>query len=262
MLCTAILGSDFTILFGIAGVQCSICCKVVAILLHWFGLSTHFWTFLILFDLNRSASTVFELQRLSSRNYLIYNIFAWGITFLIVMTCVALDEASESMVKYGENGICWIGSHIAHLAAYLAPVAFLMLVSVILVVRFAIVLKRRLTDTKSSLECIHKSRLKMYHELMYKIVLLFGISEVVGFVQVGEGNEIRKLVSLIFRFLYNVIRSMRGLFVFLSLVVFCRRARNGLINIFKRPMKQPTDMTTSVTQRHVDLKDFKDLAVD
>ena len=69
--------------------------------------------------------------------------------------------------------------------------------------------------------------------------MLFGISEVIGFIQVGEESEMHKIVSVTFRLLYNVIRSMRGLFIFLALVVFCRRARNGLISMLKWPIDEP-----------------------
>ena len=95
-------------------------------------------------------------------------------------------------------------------------------------------LKKRLRENESSLECIQSIRLEMYHTMMYKVVMLFGIMEVTGFIQLGDGSQALKIVSLLFRLLYNVIRSMRGAFMFLVLVVFCRRARNGVFHMFCR----------------------------
>ena len=233
MLCSSIFGSDVTILFGILGKQYILCCKVVAIMLHWFGLSMHFWTLLILSDLNRSVNSAFQIQTYSSTRFALYNILAWGVAFAIILVCITLDEVYHNMIAYGVNGLCWISSYNAHLIAYLVPTVVTTLVNVVLVVRLAVFLKKRLSEDVSSLELVHKKRVEMYHKLMYKVVLLFGILEVVGFIQLGEEDEIRKVVSLLFRVLYNVIRSMRGFFVFLVLVVFCPRARNGVVKFFE-----------------------------
>ena len=77
----------------------------------------------------------------------------------------------------------------------------------------------------------------MYYTLMGKVVLLFGALEVIGFIQLGDESETHKIVSACFRFLYNVIRSMRGVFLFLVLVVLCKRARKGVINMITKTVR-------------------------
>merc|ERR1719494_1356234 len=65
-------------------------------------------------------------------------------------------------------------------------------------------------------------------KLMVKVVIIFGLLEVVGVIQVGNSNEVRRAVSTVVRFIYTVIRSMRGTLLFIVLVILNTRAKNVL----------------------------------
>ena len=230
--CLTVLATDVIILILAVQKVCQLCCKVFAICLHWFSLASQLWTLLIISDLIKTVGRRFVRRRATPLQSVIYNAIVWSVTTAIVLVCVLLDHYHPNKVAYGLNGICWLGSQEAKVFAYLLPTVVVEVANFLLLF---VLLKNRLALTgDGEIDEARRSLIKNYGRLMLKIVILFGILEVVGLLQFGDENEQRRMASAIFRLLHSVFRSLRGTFIFIVLVVMSQQASPVLLRIFKR----------------------------
>ena len=219
-----ILLSDIIVLVGAVGKICAVCCKVIAICLHWLMLSSQLWTLFIVLDLAMMFKKIMTRRIWSNCQFVMINFAVWGVATIIVSICVCLDHFYPQLIQYGSNGVCWIGAKTAHIVTYLLPTLLAMLTSLVLIVLIIIEAKTRV-DPQGS----HPNNYEVYASLMLKIVLMFGCFEFVGLLQPGEQDESRKLASAIIRLIGSSLRSFRGVFVFCVFVLKNRRARQVLL---------------------------------
>ena len=221
----AVLLSDVTVLVGATGKICEICCKIVAVCLHYFSLASQLWTLVIVFDLMLMVRYMSH-QRRSNGSFCLCNLAVWGSTTVIVGICVYLDQSSEGLVKYGFNKICWIGSIKASIFSYLVP-TFLALFFHLILLLIIYMESKKITSVMSR-SMAYRQQGVSFASLMLKIAFLFGLSEMLGLIQLRESSEVNKLVSAVFRLLYTAIRSSRGIFVFAVLIVNNKEAKRLL----------------------------------
>ena len=218
----AVLFSDVTVLVGAAGKTSELCCKVVAVCLHYFSLSSQLWTLVIVFDLSLMVRCMARRNH-TYASFWACNLCVWGSTTIVVGICVYLDQSGNNVIEYGSNNVCWIGSLYASIFSYLVPT--LLAMSFNLVLLLIIYVESRKMTCVISENRAHAQKSISFASLMLKVVVLFGSAELLGLIQLRETNEVNKVVSSVFRLLYSTIRSSRGLFVFGVLVVKNREAR-------------------------------------
>ena len=229
MLCCAVLGCDMTILIGMVGKHNKLWCKFFAAALHYFSLSMQFWTLLISMDMAKTIFSGLKRRRRNKRHFCITNVSVWLITSIIVLSCVILDALHEDMIMYGHNAVCWIGTQKARIYTYLLPSFIVFSVNLLLLVMLMVNLRANLTTMENFSFARHRvKQMITLSKLMVKVVIIFGLLEVVGVIQVGNSNEVRRAVSTVVRFIYTVIRSMRGTLLFIVLVILNTRAKNVL----------------------------------
>ncbi len=113
-------------------------CKAVAILIHFFILSSFFWTSVMAWDIYKTfgRKTIFSRVR-SRRHFVRYLTCAFGAALLVVLVAL-LVEYSELIpgmdIGYGEY-MCWIGNEWASALFLALPLSLVLASNVVLYVR-------------------------------------------------------------------------------------------------------------------------------
>ncbi|KAG0434952.1 hypothetical protein HPB47_018767, partial [Ixodes persulcatus] len=108
-------------------------CTASAMLVHYGFLSTFFWTSVLSFDIWRGITAV-NLSSTRKRTLALYCVVAWGAPMIIVTVAAMVNWlAPTSLVSplYGVSS-CWIGSIWAQITYFLAPMAVLLVIGIVL----------------------------------------------------------------------------------------------------------------------------------
>ena len=144
--------------------------------------------------------------------YLRYSIIAWGVPLIVTSVCLSIDLISnESLIRYGDQDYCWISPFHARLAVYIIPFLLVSFGSFLLVTLQTKQEKRKMHRMLSKDDQIN------FHKMAIKLFLLFGTAEVIGLVQIANAErkgQSELIFNVIFGFLYNFLRSSRGIFMF------------------------------------------------
>ena len=220
-LVTALLGCDLIILvLPFVRYIDDTSCNIAALLLHFLSLSISTWSIVIAFDFWSTFSHTFPVER-SESMFMIYNILGWGAPATFVFVCFLVDvllKEKPQLIGYGEIGSCWIGSVYARLVLYIGP--FLLMTLISFVVIFVVVqnIKKRSRSTKIVIGHIKHIN---FAKMTMKLCLILGVSELVGLIQIPEhsiSSQSFEAVNAGLGLLYNIMRSLRGTFIFLTFV--------------------------------------------
>ncbi|XP_013416471.2 uncharacterized protein LOC106178022 [Lingula anatina] len=238
-------------------------CVPIALLLHWSTLTSFFWMNVIAIDMWRR----FHGQSLTSINgrshngfrAAIYGIYALGMPTLIVVSSVVFDFADlglDSTFRPGFGlGPCWFTQKYPLILFFVAPLAVIIVVNVILYVLCSISIYSAIKDSSKKLN----KNSSGHNFCMYvKLLALTGSTWALGLIAGGTQNEIAE-------YFFAVLAASDGFFVFLSTVctrlvirdlkkVYCRRLsqreRRRGENCESR-MSQSTDgVTLSTNHNH------------
>ena len=189
-------------------------CKIVALLLHFFSLALCTWPCIVAYEvwlILRSRNVNHQSNYLHFR----YSMVAWGIPFIITAVCLTIDLVNNgSLIRYGNQDYCWIFPFHARLAVYIVPLTLMTCGNSVLIL-IIVIITRREKRTKHSL-LARNDRLK-FHKMITKLFLLFGTAELIGLVQIPNATQKNQvIVNVIFGLLHNLLRSSRGIFLFLT----------------------------------------------
>ena len=114
-------------------------CKLTAILLHFFLLSSFTWAFRIAFrvfkglvDLKRILAPPAVVPGLANKKW-IPTVVSWGIPLFAVVVCATIDANQPGLIGYGvDEQVCWIGSAPARLAIFAWPTLTVLMMNVIM----------------------------------------------------------------------------------------------------------------------------------
>ncbi|XP_069675012.1 G-protein coupled receptor Mth2-like [Periplaneta americana] len=197
-------------------------CVYQALFTYYWTLSSFFWLNVVSFNIWRKA--VFRRFPVSDKPLLIiYNCFAWGVPliFLIVATVMhhlpSEEEKSESS--------CWFDAPVNVLAYVAIPVILIICLNTV----YFIWTGCRLCGGTDQSQSSDEIRSLKYKCLLYlKLFLLMGMTWVVRiiFAVISSTNKVYWVVM-------NLAVMLQGLFIFIILVLFRKRALRGLLKQFK-----------------------------
>ena len=218
-LCFQLLISDMVILINIVPTRTSAFCTTFAVLLHFSNLSIQCWTLCIAFEIwstfrNSSIKRKFK----SSRRFYSYLTFASVLPMLFVFVCIVLNQVKNDAMIYGYIGICWVVNNTARLLAYIIP-TILSICATVTMLSYSIY--KIYKQSKKSERLLKRSGGENISllKMTFKLIILFGIIEIFGFFQVGNQKEKAKVLNAIFRIIYCIFRSFRGVFIWLIYIV-------------------------------------------
>ena len=218
-ICLTLLIADMLVLITMAARENYKACKVVGIVLHWALLSVQFWAAVIAFDILATfRSTSLSRNMYSKKKLLSYMAFAWGIPTIAIIILVILDETGTLFMGYGSGKICWIASRYGRIGGFIAPFV-LSIIFTTLTLSYTI--HRIRTHTKKSKKLLKKSGGENFSlaRMALKLVLLLGVIEVLGLIHLNPTSDAFMAINAVCSLLYTVLRSFRGVFIWLLYIV-------------------------------------------
>ena len=167
------------LLFQISGLplKLSAGCFVVAVLQHYFWLSSFCWMMVLAFDLRSTFANTIVVKDLQKRRklFLLYNAYAWSVPIVIIVICLFLHFLTDMNI-YDNNNICWINGSRNLLYFFVIPIGVALLVNLVLFVLCVIGLYR----TNKATQLVRKTT--KWDLIVYlKISTLMGFTWLSGF---------------------------------------------------------------------------------
>uniref|UniRef100_A0A8D2Q3A7 Cadherin EGF LAG seven-pass G-type receptor 3 n=1 Tax=Varanus komodoensis TaxID=61221 RepID=A0A8D2Q3A7_VARKO len=198
--------SELLFLLGINRTENQFLCTVIAILLHYFFLSTFAWLFVQGLHIYRMQT---EARNINYGAMRFYYAIGWGVPAIITGLSVGLDPEG-----YGNPDFCWISIHDKLIWSFAGPIT---LVIVMNGVMFLLVAKMLCSPGQK--EAKKKSVLLT---LRSSFVLLLVISTTWLFGLLAVNNSV-----LAFHYLYTILCSLQGLAVLLLFCVLNKEAQEA-----------------------------------
>ncbi|XP_021940476.1 latrophilin Cirl isoform X4 [Zootermopsis nevadensis] len=235
-LCVCLLVAEVLFLAGISQTDKPIVCGIVAGLLHFFFLCAFAWMFLEGFQLYVMLIEVFEAEKSRIRWYYI---FAYGAPLIIVAVSCVVDPFS-----YGTHRYCWLRADNFFIFSFVGPVIAVILANLVFL-SMAIYMMCRHANASASMKSKEHSRLasasgKEENALQNKLqshlawlrgaivlVFLLGLTWTFGLLYLNEE-------SVIMAYIFTVLNSLQGLFIFVFHCVQNEKVRKEYRKFIRR----------------------------
>lgn len=213
-MCISLIFSDviFLTLSNIPDERKATICYPISIILYWSMLNSQMWVLIISFDLglviHLKTSVVSRNKMKSFARYVMF-------TFLVpsVFIAVALSLNETDVISLGFKTTCNLQHFMNYPWLTVIPMIVLILLSIGILVKSML---RIYSEKKDTVRRLNSDQYDVdVVGIAVKLVVGLGLIEVVGFVQLKGGSETFNEINL---FVYNVARSLRGLFVFVVFV--------------------------------------------
>ncbi|CAG9536505.1 unnamed protein product [Cercopithifilaria johnstoni] len=206
-LCFSLLIAEAVFLGGIWQTKNSLCCSIIAGILHYFFLAAFSWMLLEGFELYYMLIEVFQSKD-SKRSYIL--LFGYGFPLSVVAVSMWFDRFS-----YGTERYCWLRSDNYFILAFIGPVAIILLCNtVFLVMTLFIVCSHSsigYTPCKQDRDALKNVRNWLKGSIA--LVTILGLTWTFGLLWIDEQ-------SIIMAYAFTVMNSLQGLFIFLFHVAF------------------------------------------
>ena len=227
--CVTLLVVDATFVVALLMHAHNFGCELIAMILHWGLLAAQLWTAIIAFDLSskvRSVSAI--IIKTNSSRLAAYCMTAYVTPTIIVGTTVLLHIYQIINMSYGENDICFINNFYSKLYFYCVPLAAIYFITLLLLVYTLYCIWKRENKARRILQKSGRHNNNLL-SIAFKLTLTLGLIEVLGFIQISKKNlsENELIFNSVFATLYTVLRSLRGLWLFLIYV--CNRRKMKLL---------------------------------
>jgi hypothetical protein len=215
-LCTTLIFSQLLFLSAIDKTSNAQTCEIIAIVLHFFWLSTFFWMNAIAFDMMWTFTMKLPLIRnaVHYKTLLHYALYAYGVPGGIVGVSVILERSELFSIGYRPTPgytkpNCWLSEREGVLYAFIVPVGLLITSNVIFftITSFSIFWTRKI---------VHQAKKDPKHRrefLLYiRLFSLMGFTWIIGFIGVFYGH-------VIIWCLFDMFNSLIGIYIGLSFAV-------------------------------------------
>uniref|UniRef100_A0A8C4TST1 Cadherin EGF LAG seven-pass G-type receptor 1 n=1 Tax=Falco tinnunculus TaxID=100819 RepID=A0A8C4TST1_FALTI len=122
-LVAALFFSELVFLIGINQTENPFVCTVIAILLHYFYMSTFAWMFVEQLHIYRMLT---EVRNINFGHMRFYYVVGWGIPAIITGLAVGLDPQG-----YGNPDFCWLSVHDTLIWSFAGPIVIVVVVSMV-----------------------------------------------------------------------------------------------------------------------------------
>lgn len=186
-------------------------CTYSAMLVHYGFLSTFFWTNILSLDIWRSITAV-RLSSTRRKTLAMYCVVAWGIPLVIVAIAATVGWTAPTSTLsplYGVTG-CWIGSVWGQIVYFLAPMALLLLLSLMMYLHtvFYIRMTTGRMEGYDSKDGVHQN----YHfhlTLFVRLAFIMGATWAVGFLGVFVNSPATDIIVI-------VLVGLQGVYLFFA----------------------------------------------
>jgi len=207
-------------------------CLAIAVLLHFFVLSSFTWMNVMAYDVHRiftpSDGVAVNRQGNYKKRLLQYCLYAWGTPALVVLLCVAVDHVKKGSIGYGQGADeCFISQPRALLLSFVLPVALLMVFNLFALGHIVIHIVKTRKETQQVTNQRQGGNVAV---ICVKMASVMGVTWILGI-----AANLQPLSFLWYP--YVVLNSLQGLFIFLSFAVSGRALelyRSKVADILKK----------------------------
>lgn len=232
-LCVCLFLAEGLFLTGADKTDNQTVCALIAGFLHYLFLACFFWMLVeaaMLFLMVRNLKVV---NYFSSRNIKMLHlcVFAYGTPALVVAV-----SASVQPKGYGMHDRCWLNTETGFVWSFLGPVCTIIMINFILLTWTLWILKQKLSSVNAEVSTLKDSRLLTLKAFAQLFIL--GCSWVFGIFQIGP-------VASVMAYLFTVINSLQGAFIFIIHCLLSRQVREEYRRWFSRKTKPSSQSQTS-----------------
>ncbi|KAB0363192.1 hypothetical protein FD754_007348, partial [Muntiacus muntjak] len=208
-------------------------CALIAGFLHYLFLACFFWMLVeavMLFLMVRNLKVV---NYFSSRNIKMLYLctFGYGLPGLVVAVSAGLQPQG-----YGMYNRCWLNTETGFIWSFLGPVCTIILVNSILLTWTLCILRQKLSSVSAEVSTLKDTRLLTFKA--FAQIFILGCSWVLGIFQIGP-------VANIMAYLFTIINSLQGAFIFLIHCLLNRQVREEYRRCLTRKTKPSSETQTS-----------------
>ncbi|XP_027825577.2 adhesion G protein-coupled receptor E1 isoform X2 [Ovis aries] len=208
-------------------------CALIAGFLHYLFLACFFWMLVeavVLFLMVRNLKVV---NYFSSRNIKMLYLctFGYGLPGLVVAVSAGLQPRG-----YGMYNRCWLNTETGFIWSFLGPVCTIIVVNSILLTWTLCILRQKLSSVNSEVSTLKDTRLLTFKA--FAQIFILGCSWVLGIFQIGP-------VANIMAYLFTIINSLQGAFIFLIHCLLSRQVREEYRRCMARKTKPSSETQTS-----------------
>uniref|UniRef100_A0A670ZV88 Adhesion G protein-coupled receptor D1 n=1 Tax=Pseudonaja textilis TaxID=8673 RepID=A0A670ZV88_PSETE len=208
-------------------------CKTLAILLHFFFLSTFAWMLVEGIHLYSMVIKVFG----SEQNKLLYYYgIGWGCPFFI---CVI--SATTSVESYGEVNNCWLSLESGAIWAFVAPALFIIVVNICILIAVTRVISRISAENYKVRG--EANAFKLTAKAVAVLLPILGSSWIFGVLAVNDR-------ALVFQYMFAIFNSLAHVFLTWDIFLFPAKVRAA----FKHKTKVWSLTSSSI--RNINVKAF------
>lgn len=216
-MCVAIILAYILFLAGIkSALVDKVACTVVAAFLHFFCLSLFFCILFYAIDMAVAIHSVFTatFNRLP-----LLLVLSWLCPAIIVAISLGVTQTEG----YGNDAYCWLSVGNAVIYAFIGPIILVIVINtIILIYLFRTSMSSTTIRNKSERE-----KIKSGAQAVCLTTPVFGITWVIGIFAVHED-------TIVLQYLFTIINSLQGLFIFLTFCIFCKQFRQAVIKKYER----------------------------
>lgn len=199
-------------LFMAAGVtRIRLLCRTIAVLLHYFYLSSFVWMSIIAFDTYRTFSRTCYSRQRTGKLKARFLVIGWLPALVFVVICFSLDQAGMVAIGYGGRNHCWINNVKSNTFVFIIPVAFSILFNTFL---FFLTVNSIRKIRKQTQQVGNVANRRRNSVLFSKLAVLMGFTWIFGYLKI--------LVSSYFDYPFVIFTSFQGVYIFFGFVFTAR----------------------------------------
>ncbi|XP_043362793.1 adhesion G protein-coupled receptor E1 isoform X9 [Dermochelys coriacea] len=233
-LCLCLFLADLLFLTAVDSPGHQLACTIIAGLLHYLFLACFAWMFLeavVLFLTIRNLGVVnyFSTHSPKMRHL---SLFGYGFpTLVVAVSAVVMPEG------YGRQENCWLSMEKGFIWSFLGPVCVIIGINSILFALTLWMLQRKLSRLNTDVSTLKDTRLLTFKAIAQ--VFILGCTWIFGLLQVGP-------VATVMAYLFTIINSLQGAFIFLVHCLLNRQVREEYKRWFTcKPKSYISDVSMS-----------------
>ncbi|XP_021565009.1 adhesion G protein-coupled receptor E1 [Carlito syrichta] len=235
-LCVCLFLAKILFLAGIDKTDNQTGCAIIAGFLHYLFLACFFWMLVeavMLFLMVRNLKVV---NYFSSRNIKMLHLcaFGYGLPGLVVAISAGVQPQG-----YGMHNRCWLNTETGFIWSFLGPVCTIIMslsINSILLACTLWILRQKLSSVSAEVSTLKDTRLLTFKAFAQLFIL--GCSWVLGIFQIGP-------VAGVMAYLFTIINSLQGTFIFLIHCLLNRQVREEYRRLVTGKTKSDSRSQTS-----------------
>ncbi|XP_033710409.1 adhesion G protein-coupled receptor E1 isoform X3 [Tursiops truncatus] len=232
-LCVCLFLAKILFLTGVDKTDNQMGCAIIAGFLHYLFLACFFWMLVEAVMLFLMARNLKVVNYFSSRNIKMRYLcaFGYGLPALVVAVSAVIQPQG-----YGMYNRCWLNTETGFIWSFLGPVCTIIVINSILLTGTLWILRQQISSVSTEVSKLKDTRLLTFKA--FAQIFILGCSWVLGIFQFGP-------MANIMAYLFTIINSLQGAFIFLIHCLLNRQVREEYRRCMTRKTKPSSRSETS-----------------